>query len=52
MHSASMTESVIDPPHVSTNAYIYMSSDMAEESRGKRQKARVKAAGGNRDKNL
>lgn len=47
-----MTENVIDPPQVSPSAHIYMSSDRAEERRGKRQKGRVKAADGERDKNL
>lgn len=47
-----MTESVKDPPQVSPGAHIYMSDDTAEETRGKRQKGRVKAADGKRDKNL
>lgn len=50
--AASMTESVIDPPQVSSSAHIYMSSDRPEEGRGERQNGRVKAADGKRDKNL
>ena len=47
-----MTETVIDPPQVPPSAHIYMRSDRAEERRVKRQKGRVKAADGKRDKNL
>lgn len=47
-----MTENVIDPPRVSPMAHIYMSSDRAKGREGQRQKGRVKAADGKRDKNL
>lgn len=50
--AASMTENVIDPPRVSPMAHIYMSSDRAKGREGQRQKGRVKAADGKRDKNL
>lgn len=52
LNLASVTVRVMDPSQVPPSVHVYMSGNSAEGRRGMTQKGRVKAADGEKDKNL